>query len=510
MLLSASIVFEELNKLHPVEIAGPVADGLRLSRPELYMDDNETFLADHLYIVTVEHLPQHPVVGKGAVLICIGSSPLLKMYRSKMCIITVKGRPDFFRVFQEVQDTYNAYDAWEHKLYENLLEEADIKKLVSDAGPIFEHAVFVLDRSFKLAASCNMAPEVRDRFQGNRDSLSQESISQYLDSSNTLLDERKPTVIELMGQKVLATNLFNEDGKYEGCLCLYSKDKQFHTGAAQLSEAFARILQLAVKSNAAIINSESTPLKAVMQSLLEELPITPSQRVVLDASNNATTYVCVFLRNLSTDSQLPQAYVCNVFCEAFANSHAFVYNRSIVGFIDIRPFVNKKTGEYVAALSEALSAFLSGMKLRAGVSNEFSNLFDIRIHYYQAESAVDIGQLISPDDQLFFFSEYALLEMVLNSLGGRPAQTYYPKGLAEIVEHDEKAGVSYLETLTVLLEENMSYSAAAKRLFIHRSTLVDRVARISRESGIDLDDPNQRLQLEILLKAAEIERLFRQ
>ena len=100
--------------------------------------------------------------------------------------------------------------------------------------------------------------------------------------------------------------------------------------------------------------------------------------------------------------------------------------------------------------------------------------------------------------------------MVINALGGRPAQTYYPKGLAEIVDHDENAGVSYLETLTVLLEENMSYSAAAKRLYIHRSTLVDRIARISRESGIDLKDPNQRLQLEILLKAAEIERLFQQ
>lgn len=100
--------------------------------------------------------------------------------------------------------------------------------------------------------------------------------------------------------------------------------------------------------------------------------------------------------------------------------------------------------------------------------------------------------------------------MIVNSLGGRPAQTYYPKGLAELVNHDEVAGVSYLETLSVLLEENMSYSAAAKRLFIHRSTLVDRVSRIMRESGIDLKDPNQRLQLEILLKAAEIEQIFQQ
>ena len=510
MLLSASIVFEALKKLHNAEMTGPVVDEMNLSRPEFYMDEETAFLANHLYVATVEHLPQRPVVGKGAVLVCIGTSPVLNVYRNKMCVIAIKGRVDFFRVFQEVQEIYNVYDAWEHDLYMNLFAEADIKKLVADAGSVFDHAVFVLDRSFKLVASSNMVPEVLEKFQGAQDSLSQDSISQYLRDSNPILDERNTTKIELMGQSVLSTNLFNEEGEYEGCLCLRSTDRQFHDGDVQLSGVLSTVLQLAIKNNAAIINHESAPLKAVMRSLLEELPISPSQRIVLDASNNSNTYVCVHLSSLNAVSQLPHNYVCNAFCEAFANSHAFAYNDAVVGFVDIRPFVSKKTGDYVKDLSEALGAFVASMRLRAGVSNEFCNLFDIRIHHYQAESASDIGQLISPDDQLFFFAEYALVEMVINALGGRPAQTYYPKGLVEIVDHDENAGVSYLETLTVLLEENMSYSAAAKRLYIHRSTLVDRIARISRESGIDLKDPNQRLQLEILLKAAEIERLFQQ
>jgi len=510
MLLSASIVYEELKKLYKVDMAGPVAEGLSLSRPEFYMDDETAFLSNHLYIATVEHLPQRPVAGKGAVLICIETSPLLNVYRNKMCAITVKGRVDFFRIFQEVQDIYNRYDAWEHNLYMNLFAGADIKKLVADAGSVFDHAVFVLDRSFKLVASSNMVPEVLDKFQGAQDSLSQDSISQYLRDSNPILDERNTTKIELMGQSVLSTNLFNEEGEYEGCLCLRSTDRQFHDGDVQLSGILGTVLQLAIKNNAAIINHESAPLKAVMQSLLEELPISPSQRIVLDASNNSNTYVCVHLSSFDARNQLPHNYVCNALCEAFENSHAFAHHDAVVGFVDIRPFVSEKTGDYVASLSKALDAFVTAMKLRVGVSNEFCNLFDIRIHHYQAESALNIGQLISPKDQLYFFAEYALAEMVVNALGGRPAQTYYPKGLTEIVDHDENAGVSYLETLTVLLEENMSYSSAAKRLYIHRSTLVDRIARISRESGIDLKDPNQRLQLEILLKAAEIERLFQQ
>jgi DNA-binding PucR family transcriptional regulator len=99
--------------------------------------------------------------------------------------------------------------------------------------------------------------------------------------------------------------------------------------------------------------------------------------------------------------------------------------------------------------------------------------------------------------------------MVINSLCGLPPEAYYPAGFASLLEHDKDGGISYLQTLTAFLEENMSYTATAKRLYIHRSTLIDRISRIERELGIDLRDSDRRLQLEILLKAMSIEELMR-
>ena len=51
----------------------------------------------------------------------------------------------------------------------------------------------------------------------------------------------------------------------------------------------------------------------------------------------------------------------------------------------------------------------------------------------------------------------------------------------------------------------MSYSQTAQELYIHRSTVVDRISRIEREVDVNLKDPDTRLQLEIILKAMEIE-----
>ncbi len=49
-------------------------------------------------------------------------------------------------------------------------------------------------------------------------------------------------------------------------------------------------------------------------------------------------------------------------------------------------------------------------------------------------------------------------------------------------------------------------SAASRRLYLHRSTLVERMERIEKELAVDLKDPDQRLQLQILLKALELEK----
>jgi DNA-binding PucR family transcriptional regulator len=56
----------------------------------------------------------------------------------------------------------------------------------------------------------------------------------------------------------------------------------------------------------------------------------------------------------------------------------------------------------------------------------------------------------------------------------------------------------------------MSYTATARKLYIHRSTLIDRISRIEKELNIDLKDSDQRLQLEILLKAVDLEEVLRQ
>ncbi len=75
--------------------------------------------------------------------------------------------------------------------------------------------------------------------------------------------------------------------------------------------------------------------------------------------------------------------------------------------------------------------------------------------------------------------------------------------LDRLVAHDARNGTEFVKTLRVYLETFGSTSAAADQLVLHPNTLRHRVARLAEISGIDLDDPGQRLALALQLRARE-------
>ena len=61
--------------------------------------------------------------------------------------------------------------------------------------------------------------------------------------------------------------------------------------------------------------------------------------------------------------------------------------------------------------------------------------------------------------------------------------------------------MSYLHTLRVYLDNNLSVTKTAAALFLHRSTLLDRLAHITAMLGRDLKDADYCLTLGIILRA---------
>ena len=139
--------------------------------------------------------------------------------------------------------------------------------------------------------------------------------------------------------------------------------------------------------------------------------------------------------------------------------------------------------------------------LICGVSGAFSNLYEANQAWFQASSALQNGLLQDGGGTVFYFQDYLLPQLLSGALAGRPSWVYYPDGLKKLKAHDENSQVSYLETLRVYLDNNLSVTKTAAALYLHRSTLLDRLAHITQLLGCDLKNPDFCLTLGILLRA---------
>ena len=140
-----------------------------------------------------------------------------------------------------------------------------------------------------------------------------------------------------------------------------------------------------------------------------------------------------------------------------------------------------------------------------GISDPFQDIFSAQLYYLQACSALENGRIFAPGQHVYLFQDYALTELIVNALGRFPIEMYYSDGFRSLIEHDASSSVSYIETLRTYLDKNMSVTKTTASLYINRSTLLERIARIKRELGVDLQDAGERLRLQILLKALQIQ-----
>lgn len=67
-------------------------------------------------------------------------------------------------------------------------------------------------------------------------------------------------------------------------------------------------------------------------------------------------------------------------------------------------------------------------------------------------------------------------------------------------QYDTQRGTEYLKTLEAYLRNEMSISRTSEALYIHRSSLLKRLDKILRLTGLDLENPDTRLYLRLFFR----------
>lgn len=509
MRLTAQIVARELARSHPVEVHGETGDTLSLLRPELLERGCRALDHNHLYVGRCEQLPQSPTVGTGCALVVVGSSPRLRWFRERCCVIEVRDGTDAEVVFNEVQRTFLRYDLWEETLYNVVDDDASIQALLDASTHVLEGTLDVVDAGFRLLATTSGAEGDDERVSPVADeggNISPGSVSAFLAEHEPMMRVEKPFIIEVAGVSNLNVNLLEGD-EYLGCLTLIAP----HGKTCDETDAPILVFLAAMVKRALArldIRSDATKgsLKASLRTLVDSGTLDALSLSSLRAQRGS--YVCVKVRPASRLTRLPLAYVRNVVSASLPDTIAFEHGQScVVAFVRLDGLAPEggRRRELVRRLEE-----LTGViGIKAGVSDHLLGLESARTYYLQASIALDNGTALAPERSVYLFQDLALPELLMNALGELPVEAYYTPGMRRLFEHDEHSAVSYVETLECLLRNNMNVTHAARELYLHRSTLIERLRHIREAMGGELDEADLRLRIQLALAARRLDERIR-
>jgi hypothetical protein len=505
MKLSAEVIFDNLPAGWHAQMLGTPSTALSLGRPELYENGMREFRADHLYVLAEERLPKRIRVSPRAVIVCVGQGRRTRYFAERCSVILIPDA-EFYAVFNAVQRTYDRHDAWEAALSEIINDDADIDAMLERSGELFGNPLTVIDEQFRFLGQWRRE-EASDRQTlaalETSAVLNPEAFASYISERDLSMDVAEPFVLELLGTKTLNANLLDR-GTYLGCLTVYCEDRDFTASDILLAGHLADMLVRALRRRSTMPDTDDPSERRILMDLVEEVPLDGRERAMLDARGTDRTFVCIRIRLSNRLSKLPIGYVCTMAEGAFPHGIAFEHHHtSVVVFANVDELLDE-TGSYHDELLRRLHPFVRSLQAKAGISDPMHDLSQARLFFLQASTTLENGSLIHPDQSIYAYQDYALVGMVVNALGDMPVEMLFSEGFRRLVEHDRESQASYLDTLRVLLDCNMSITKASRMLYVHRSTLLERIARIKRDLDEDLDDPDVRLRLQLVLKALSI------
>jgi DNA-binding PucR family transcriptional regulator len=94
-------------------------------------------------------------------------------------------------------------------------------------------------------------------------------------------------------------------------------------------------------------------------------------------------------------------------------------------------------------------------------------------------------------------------ERLLRELTRSPELAPFEELVRPLVEHDLERRSDLVRTLRAYFAAGSNASEAADRMFLHRNSMLYRLERIQRLTGLDLKDPRAALALQLGLLAVE-------
>ncbi len=163
-----------------------------------------------------------------------------------------------------------------------------------------------------------------------------------------------------------------------------------------------------------------------------------------------------------------------------------------------------KIKEKVSAIIDLLKKQDNDIIIQVGIGTLSDHINSISDSYKKAQDALEFGEILNGKESITSYSELGVFRMLGQFTNTEELKTFIPPSLQTLLNYQQANKTDLLTTLKVFLQCNQNATKASQLLFIHHKTAVYRIERIKEITGMNFDDAEEMLLVQIGLKITEL------
>lgn len=461
----------------------------------------------YVYLAGPEHLKE--ALSRNCAVIAVGPDILPKLPPSyNRSIIHIPRAQNLWRILELVQNIFSMFRNWAFSLYQILLNGGDLAALCNASLKIFNNPIYVLDhdnnavvRTTYVVGMMTMKPDPNT---GNL--LLPAERRNMLYHSEEFLATYKTRTAQYWTpswnkHRDIYINVFDEHQRYLGRILINELQSSFKASQLRLLEYFCQFVEKGFIHYKAICQSQELPLQKLLDGLLFD-PGCDVEMIQDRLGRIGWKQGDGYLAACAVLSSADDAYaytICLDIIEHASDGVAFFRDSRVYTVFHL-PQPETDTEPYYSQLHEI------GLKdgIHFGASSIFFNILRLKEYVHQASIGLEYGQKLYPDRFSHPFPHIALSYLLRNCVGELDLHTACSASLRILRKTDREKGSDYYNTLKEYIRSNCQPVQAAKVLYLHRGTLTYRLNKIHELTGLDLNDRDTVLYLDLSFRIVDL------
>jgi hypothetical protein len=409
-------------------------------------------------------------------------------------------------LFNELQGIFDLFDTWDETMKHIFYENGSFQDLIDSCDLVMDEWILLVDQKFHYVAfskACELAfdPSVIDEHHN----MPCDAVNDFISDSGFQELYDVPEVFDYVavtpsGNEEMICKNFFEDDSYTGRVIVSlvsGQDDVLKNYVRRILECFFDYASRLYKKyqsfdeKKGILNSLRLPLINFLHGQKNPEGLW-EQAASENGWQNSDRLQLVQLRSqASYTKNIYHEFLGSEIEKQWQGSVCLMHKERLLILINLDRFESADEQDF----HRCLPVFLRESLLVAGLSREFGAVSQLNAAYEQTEVALDFGIGQASTHWIHQFDDYAFAYMLKSCTGNFLEHQICSEKLLAVKKYDEEKHTEYYKTLSVYFQCRLNAAATAKKLFIHRSSLLNRLDRLTELFEINLDSNEEILYL---------------